>query len=353
MISTKLTNVRLPILALLLVLSCFGLPATAQTVDADPVDLKFEVINATTGEPTAVERMTIEYVRTRRNGILDFEPSGSSFVAPGVPIKDVGKYIVAVWHQGVPYWWSLRGQQLMEQTTTLHVFDTTDKLDGVSIKGLNLVIRRQETLLQLEYMLQIDNTITPQKTIYDGTATFEMNFPAGASNIDATYRRGPDPTPFTAKTRGSSQLSLAVPLTPGLNHLRITAVLPWQDGMEIPLGSNLAIADWSTLVSPEWQEVRAMELETGEGAALQGFNRLSGPPLEAGRDFPLLLYSGEVEAGPAEDLFTQDSPAAAAAARDDATDKEKGGGVPLPFMFGGVLIIILVAAAVRKRKQTN
>ncbi len=349
MISTKTAPVRVSVLALLLAMAFFSLPAAAQSQDADPVDLKFEVINATTGQPTSVERMTIEYVRTRRNGILDFEPSGSSFVAPGVPIKDVGKYIVAVWHEGVPYWWSMRGQQLMSQTTTLHVFDTTDNLAGVSITGLNLVIRRQETLLHLEYMMQVENTATPQKTIFDGTATFEMNFPAGASNIDATYRRGPDPTPFSAVTRGSSQISLAVPLTPGSNHIRIAAVLPWQDGMEIPLGSNLPIDDWSALVSPEWLEVRAMELESGEGADLAGFTRLSGPALESGRDFPLRLHSGEVEAGPAEDLFTQDSPAEADAAKEPS-DKENGGGLPLPFMFGGFFIIILVVAAVLKRK---
>ncbi len=350
MISTKMAPVRLPLLAIALAMVWAALPVQAQSMDANPVDLKFEVINATTGAPTSVERMTIEYVRTRRNGILDFEPSGSSFVAPGVPIKDVGKYIVAVWHQGVPYWWSLRGRQLMDQTTTLHVFDTTDKLDDVSIAGLNLVVKRQETLLYLEYMLQVDNTATPQKTVFDRTATFEMNFPAGASNIEATYRRGPDPTPFEAETRGSSQLSLAVPLTPGLNHLRIAAVIPWREGMEIPLGGNLDIVDWSALVSPEWLEVKAMELESASGADLPGIARYSGPSLAAGRDFPLRLHSGEVEAGPAEDLFTQDSPAAADAAKADNSGEEKGGGLPLPFMFGGVFIIILVVAAVLKRK---
>ncbi len=341
---------RLLLLALVLVLSWNPLPATAQSVDADPVDLHFEVINATTGQPASVERMTIEYIRTRRNGILDFEPSGSSFVAPGVPIKGVGKYIVAVWYQDVPYWWSMRGQQLMDETMILHVFDTTDKLDGVSIKGLNLVIRRQETLLHLEYMIQVDNTATPQKTILDRTATFELDFPSNASNIEATYTRGPEATPFEAETRGSSQLSLAVPLTPGLNHIRIEAVLPWRDGMEVPLGGELAIADWSALVSPDWLEVQAMELEKGEGGDLPGFTRWSGPALEAGRRFPLRLLSGEVEAGPAEDLFTQESGDTASDAGQDGSNKEKGGGLPLTFMFGGVFTIILIAAVVMKRR---
>ncbi len=336
---------------LLLLIVLTSLPAAAQSVQGDPADLNFEVINATTGEPGTVERMRIDYVRTRLNGILDFEPAGSQFIAPGVPIRDVGKYIVTVWHQGVPYWWSLRGRQLIGQTTTLHVFDTTGDLTGVSIKGLNLVIRRQETLVKLEYMLQVANTATPQKTVSDPAATFELDFPAGTSNLEATYRRGPDPTPIKAETYGGKHLSLAVPLTPGLNQIRIEAVLPWQEGMEIPLGSNLAIDSWSILATPEWLEVRGMELETSEGNAVPGYSRLSGPPLAADRQFPLQLFSGEHAAGEAQDLFTQDSPAAAEAAKDTDRTGEKSGGNLLPFMFGGVLVIILVVTTVRKRKK--
>ena len=141
-----------------------------------------------------------------------------------------------------------------------------------------------------------------------------------------------------------------MPLTPGLNHLRIEAVLPWRDGMEVPLGSDLAIADWSALISPDWLEVQAMELEKGEGADLPGFTRWSGPALEAGRRFPLRLLSGEVEAGPAEDLFTQESGETVSDAGQDDSDQENGGGFPLPFMFGGVFTIILIAAVVMKRR---
>ena len=176
---------RFIILSLALaVLALSSLSASAQSMSGEPSDLKFEVVNATTGEPATVDRTTIEYLRVRRNVILDFEPQGSSFIAPGVPIRESGRYIVAVWHEGVPYWWSMRGQQLLEQTTTLHIFDTTTDLTGVSIKGMNLILRRQDTLLNLEYMLQVDNIATPQKTVFDGVATFEINFPAGTSKLD-------------------------------------------------------------------------------------------------------------------------------------------------------------------------
>ncbi len=358
--STKIANgrskgptprlVSASVLILVGLMALTSLPAVAQSVQGDPTDLPFEIINGTTLEPGTVDRMTIEYVRTRRNGILDFEPQGSSFIAPGVPIKDVGNYIVTVWHQNVPYWWSFRGHQLLDQTTTLHVFDTTNELTDTVIKGLNLVVRRQESLLKLEYMLQVENTVSPQQTILDAVATFELDFPADASQIDATYRRGPDPTPFPAETRGSQRLSLVVPLTPGVSQIRLEASIPWQEGMEVPVGSNLEIQSWSILSAPEWLEVQAMGLESGGNAGVAGFNRWTAPPLAAKRQLSLQLYSGEHGAAEAEDLFTQDSPAAADAKKDADQDEEKGGGLPLPFVFGGVFTIILIAALVRKRQ---
>ncbi len=349
MISTRWTRKRFAGLIGLLLLA-MALPATAQTVQGEPTDLKFTVVNATTGQPGTVDRMTIEYVRSRRNGILDFEPSGSEFVAPGVPIKDVGEYIVAVWFEKVPYWWSMRGRDLIGQTTTLHVFDTTTRLDGVSIKGMNVIIRRQDSLLNLEYMLQVENAASPQQTIFDRVATFELDFPAGAREVEASYRRGPDPTPIPADTHGSQRLSLAVPLTPGVTQIQVTAVVPWQEGMTVPVGSNLAVASWSVLASPEWLEVRAMELERAESGA-PGFKRLTGPALSAGRDLALQLFSGEHEAAPEADLFATDSTATAAAGEAGRPEAAAKGGFPLPLVFTGFVIIIVAALAIRRRRQ--
>lgn len=350
MVSGTIDGGRMGISVLLLTFLILShLPAVAQSVQGEPTDLRFEIINATTGEPGRVDRMTIEYVRSRRNGILDFEPSGSSFIAPGVPIKDVGQYIVGVWYQGVPYWWSLRGRELIGQTTTLHVFDTTTELNNVSISGMNLVIRRQTSLLNLEYMLTVENSTKPQLTVSDQVATFELDFPAEASRIQATYRRGPDPTSFAAATHGSQRLSLAVPLTPGTNQIRIEAVLPWQEGMEVPVGSNLDIDAWSVLATPEWLEVRAIQLESDASEELPGINRLTGPPLKAGRHLPLQFFSGEHETAEATDLFTQTS-SATAGGQDTGGSGDVGGGFPLPLVFGGVLIIIVIAVAARKRQ---
>jgi len=330
-----------------ILLLAMALPGFAQTTHGEPRDLEFEIINATTGEGGTVERMTIDYVTTRKNIVMDFQPGGSVFTAPDVPIKEAGKYVITVWYQGVPYWWSKRGRELVDGPVTLHVFDPVRSLDGVSISGLNLVIRRQESLLRLEYMIQIDNQTKPQVTVTDLAATFELALPSGLSDIEATYTRGPDPMPVAVHSPGSRS-GLAVPLTPGQNQIRLEAVVPWSDGMEIPVGSNLPVKTWSVLASPEWLEVASTDIEENDSEQISGFRRYSGFPLESGSQVNLRLTSGKQAAGQEENLFTQEAPAEQEDDPAEATPS-KGGGRSLLLIFLGVVIIVLIVAARRRR----
>jgi len=330
-----------------LLLTCGSAPARAQSVQGDPTDLRFEVRNATNDSPGTIDRLTIEYLRGQRNGILDFAPTGSSFIAPGVPVKEIGRYIVTAWAHDVPYWWSLRGRTLLAGPTTLYVFDTTNQRDDVTIKGLNLVLRHQGSLLQLEYMLQVENQNTPQRTVLGTTATFEIYFPAGCEQITATYLRGPDPTPFPATTNGTDRLSLGVPLTPGANHIQITASVPWHQGLEIPVGSNLPIASWSVLSAPTWLAVQALELTTCDQKTAPGFSRWPGPALAADRRVNLKLLAEEHQAGTAENLFS----APAADTAETVAPPEKTKGSSLPLVFGGLLVIIVIVVASRRRRR--
>jgi hypothetical protein len=333
-------------LALILLLAG-ALPCFAQTAQGQPQDLEFEIINATSGEGAAPSRMTIDYVTARRNNVADFEPTGSIFSAPGVPILEKGKYIITVWHQGVPYWWSKRGRDLIAGPVTLHVFDTASSLDGVSFSGLNLVVRRQESLLHLEYMLQIDNQAKPQVTVMGSPSTFELALPAGVSDIKASYTRGPDPTPVPVHSPGSHS-GFEIPLTPGQNLIRVVAVVPWSEGMKIPVGSDLPVNSWSILASPVWLEIGSTDIEENDDQEVAGFRRFAGFPLEAGESVDLLLSSGEQVAGPEEDLFTQESPADKEAG-EAAETASKGGGMTLPLIFMGFVIIVLLAVARRRR----
>ena len=180
--------------------------------------------------------------------------------------------------------------------------------------------------------------------MFDDHGTFRVAFPRDAAQIEATYRRGPEPTPIDTRLTGD-RLSLAVPLTPGGNQIQIKASVPWREGLIVPVGASLDIAEWSLLTAPEGLEVEALELEAG-ATDVPGFARFTGPSLNADRNFELRL---QFKAGPApttEDVFTRGTPAADAG----ADRKGEGGGVGvLPFVFGGVLIIIVIAAAARRR----
>ncbi len=324
------------------------LPAFAQTEAGRPEDLEFEIINATTGRGGTVERMTIDYVTTRRNNVADFQPADTTFTAVDVPVLESGKYIITVWHDNVPYWWSKRGRDLVAGPITLHVFDAVSNLDGVSVSGLNLVIRRQESLLHLEYMLQIDNLAKPQVTVVGSPATFELALPTGASEIEARYTRGPDPMTVEVNSPGTHS-GLAVPLTPGQNLIRIEAVIPWSEGLEIPVGSDLPMTNWSILASPEWLEVGSTDIEENSREKVSGFRRYAGFPLESGEMVNLRLTSGEHEAGPGEDLFTKDAPAEKEAGEGTTDTADKDGGKPLPLIFMFVLIIVILVAVRRRR----
>ncbi len=323
------------------------LPGFAQTAEGHPQDLEIEIINATTGEPGTVDRMVIEYITARRNSVADFEPDGSAFTAHGVPVINNGKYIVTVWKDEVPYWWSKRGRELVDGPVVLHVFDTVSSLDGISISGLNLVLRRQESMLRLEYMLHVANLAKPQVTANGYPSTFEIALPPGASEIEAGYTRGPDPTSiavnFSRKTAG-----LSVPLTPGQNQIRIEAVVPWTDGMEIPVGSNLPVNAWSVLTSPVWLEVGSTDIEENDSEQVQGFRRFAGFPLESGETVTLRLNSGEQAAGPGEELFTKEAPAEKDASTEADADAKEGGS-QLPLILMGIVIIVIVVAVRRRR----
>lgn len=343
------TRNQLGLSLLFVAIAALSSPGLAQTAQGTPTDLAFEVINATTGQPTSVERMTIEYLRERRNGIIDFEPSGSSFIAPSVPIKDGGEYIVTVWYDDVPYWWSRRGHQLIGQTMLLHVFDTSGDLAEVVIEGMDLVLRQDASLLKIEIMLKIQNNKSPQVTVYNSGGTFELRVPSGIDHIVGTYHRGPEPVEFPIH-QGNARLELMVPLTPGLNTIRLVASVPWQDGLTYPVSSNLQINSWSVLTSPEWLVVLSNALRQESGSSLPGYTRWNGSQLRAGRRLDLRLTTGPDGPVEATDLFTQeiDNALAKEAERTGEVVEEKGGS-SLPLVIGGVMIIILGVVAFRRK----
>ena len=220
-------------MTLLLLVVLGPVPAMAQSVDAFPGDVRIEIINATTGDPGNCERLTIDYISARANNLVDLRPSDTIFTIASVPLIEGGKYVVTAWRQGVPYFFSYRGRDMTGDTLTLHVFDTTDQLQDVVITGMNLVVQRQETVLRLEYLLQVNNRTGPQYTVLGSPHTFTILVPPGSEDLTAEYHRGLDPVAIPFAWVDSGKLGLTVPLTWGPNKIHITAAVPWSEGMEL------------------------------------------------------------------------------------------------------------------------
>jgi hypothetical protein len=329
-----------------ILLSGLAMTATGQSVQGDPADISFKIINATTGEAGTIDRLEIHYLTERPNPVLDVEPEGSSFTIPDVPIKDRGKYILTAWYQDVPYFWSIRGRQILDETLTLHVFDTSGDLAQVSMTGLNLLLRKGESVVDLEFMLKIDNAARPQVTV-TGSPTVELDVPAGATGFEAHYTRGPSPIDVPVRSLGAGRVGLDVPLTSGQNQVRFTCKVPWQEGLDVPVGSNLPVDAWSLLATPENLDIRSFDLSPDRGQDLPGFLRFIGPSLEADPGFRFEVKS-RIAAGQAEEVFTAEVPGDEDEDRDAEEENDDGG---FPFLVLVPIFVVLIIILARRRSS--
>lgn len=320
--------------------------AHAQTQEGDPEDVAIRIVDGTTGQPTGAERLTLSYLGTRQDPVLDTQPAGSQFVLRDVPLRERGKYVLAVWKDGVPYFFSRNGAELTDEEQVLHVFSTTADRAGVRISGLNLVIRREDTIVSLEYMLQIDNTASPQVTLKGDRGAFHLRLPAGVREVKAEYHRGADPIAVPIADRGDGRWDVDVGVVPGNNRMRVAALVPWREGLEIPVGSNLPVDAWSVLATPEWLEIDNQELEPDPDTAASSLKRMVGPALAPDRDFRFILRGGEVRAGTTEEVFATEAPAAVDPEPEDEDDTGW-----LPVVGAAMLGIAVIVILARRRKS--
>lgn len=327
-----------------------GFMAMAQAIDT-PVDLQFKVLNGTTGEAGTLDRLQIQYRTTTLVPVLDTTPQGSAFTLHNVPIKDRGQYIITAWSQGVPYFGQHRGSTLMEKETSLHIFDTTASLDGISISGLTILVKKEGALLQLEYMLKIHNAATPQITIL-GNPTFEFKLPTGYSQLKAEYKRGPDPIAIATNTIGEGIIGLPVPLTSGNTVISLTAAVPFTEGMDLPIASNLPVDSWSVMTSPNNLAVDSFELEYEPEAdhGMAGWNRYLGSPLESDRNLVIRLSTGP-KGGPQENLFSSKENGQPKQQPDSPSGTESKDKDNFPWIPIGLVTILAIAMAVKRRRS--
>lgn len=315
-----------------------------QSMSGTPKDLSFTVINATDGQPTGVERLKLEYLQGALQPVFDVEPPGSEFTIESVPLRERGRYLLTAWSHDVPYYWEKRGRDLLDGPFTLHVFDLSNSLADVTITGLDLVMRKTESLLEIEYMMQVNNGARPQVTV---TAPLEIPLPAGATSGQLTHLRGMEPQTLALEGL-SGRARLAVPLTSGANALRLKVVTEYADGMRIPVGANVRIEAWGLLATPVSLEIRGHGLETGSDEAAAHHIRRRGQPLAAHEKDAFEIHSPG-SASTEENLFSRSSESAADADEDSTAQEDSGDG--FPFLLLLPILVVIIALVARQMRR--
>ncbi len=342
-----LVVVKTMVFALLLVVLNV-LPTLAQAIH-DQADLHFKVANATTGGPGTLDRLQIQYRTHILNSVIDVSPEGSTFTLKDVPVLNQGRYIVTSWKDGVPYFNSFRGSQLIEQENTLHIFGTTSDLQDLGVSGLTLLIKKQGSLLYLEYMIKIQNSTKPQITVL-GNPTFEMRLPSGFSQVKAHYKRGPDPIDIAITDIGANVIGLTAPLTSGQNTISLTAALPFTEGMELPIFGNLPVQSWSILTFPQNLVADSFDLVLDDDNSMEGCNRYVGPALESDQNFVIHLEI-ESQAGPTKNLFADQKKDASGQKSDNPSKTEKQGKNKFPWIPLGFVTILAILIGFKRRQH--
>ncbi len=337
----------------LLMAMCFTalvtLPVAAQSIFTTQENLQVEIINTTTGGPGTIDRLVLQYSSTRLEPVLDIRPTGSTFEIPDVPIQDIGKYVLTVWCQDVPYYWELRGKKLLAKPLQLHVFATAQDLTDVSIVGLDLLLRKTESLLELDYMLQVENSAQPQVTML-GEPQVMVALPDNARSATLTYGNGPEPEELKLSHLSGGKAKLAIPLTTGKNQIRLRTTVEWIDGMEIPISANVPIESWGLMATPVSLDIQAFDLEPIDAAGRGGNLQYRGPQVAADEVFVFRIATSQ-GAGEVEDLFTRKS-TTESDSETPTPGKDEEGGRGFPFVVLTPILVVIIAAVARKRRRS-
>jgi hypothetical protein len=338
--------------SMLTVVSLF-LPAKTvaqQLPAAEPTAVTVEVSNGTTGRPGAADRVVLQELTSVRQILARAENVTGTVNLPTAPVHPNREYLVTVYRDGVPYFARASGFDLQQEPVEVYVFDATESLTGVAIEGMNLVVRRQGSLFDLEYLLTVTNENRPQKTVRPAPHTIELAWPAAASNLRVELTRGPEPEELAVEARGG-RIHLPAPLPPGSSRLRLTADLPLADETEIPVGANLPVRSWSVLTMPPTLRVLGRGLEPAE-SDFDDVARTVGPPLTADQEYRLILAVG-AEAEAATELFADSPPAEEVGATTEETAEAETGGLSATAIVVPLAVIVLALYLWQRKRRTE
>jgi hypothetical protein len=301
---------------------CFR-PVVAQDEPPPPpptseaADLTIEIVNGTTRQPGQAESILVFSLPPGRPPVAEAANVNGQATLSGVELFRNTPYVVRVTAAGISYFAKKQGWELLQEPRLrIYTFDVTEDLTGVDISGLNVIMRRGEANLQIEYLISIVNNAQPQKSVAPRPTTLEIALPPNSYGVELEFLSGPAPEALpTQSGSAAGWCGLVAALPPGPTRLRLTATMPYPGGAEVPVGANVPIQSWSVLSFPPDLEVRAAGLEAEDHDLRDEFQRQRGPALE-----PLEILTLDVSGG--------SSPAVGMASAEAASDTVTATGKP-------------------------
>ncbi len=195
------------------------LAGTVQAQDAvlDPqtCSVTVKLINGTTGERGAAERVELREIGFAMRLLASAENVAGEVTFPGVELLNFRPYLAVAMNGGVAYRAQAVGQTFLDgEAVTVHVFDQTESLEGVTVSGMNVVVRRQAAGCELEYILTVNNDARPQRTVAAASVPVRLVTP-NLEGSSAEVYRGPEPEPAELASGADGLQGPRVALAPG------------------------------------------------------------------------------------------------------------------------------------------
>jgi hypothetical protein len=331
--------------ALVLVALTCAPAATAQDAILErlPADLAVRVVMAPDQQPAHADHVVIREAGAPPQVMAERHDVRGEVVFPGVMIFNYMPYIISATVDGVTYHARHHGHAFLDgKAAVVQAFPSTAGLDGVTVEGMNVVARRKEYGLQLEYILTVDNQARPQATVRADALPVRLSLPAGLDNIVVEVDRGPDPQTAEMADTGDGWRGVAVALTPGRTRISIIGDLRGDGRADLAVAVNLPVSAWSLLAWPADQAVQSFDLRPDRDNRYAEFSRWIGEAMQPGDEV-------DVRIGPAATAAPVEPADVAAASAAPATPAPAG--PRFPWLTLTSAVILLGAYAIWRRRR--
>lgn len=273
--------------------SVLALAAAADVIDLRPTeaDLTVRVLLAGDDSPVAAERVVIRAQSALLDVVAEAREVDGEVTFPRVPVILPRSYIVSAWVDGVGYHVRHGGQAFADgKPAIVHAFASTDRTDGVTITGMNLVVRQRDRGFGFEAVVTVDNQSRPQRTVHADALGVQLALPEGLEQITVEVDDGPEPFPAALRPATGPFTGVVAGIPPGQARITIKGIVPADAELAFSAASNLPVEAWSLLVWPDDLSVDGDGLRRDDTREYGGFGRWVGHALEPGQEMDIRVW---------------------------------------------------------------